>query len=85
MKRMGWAALGLTVGLAGCGTVAGDRTLSGAMVGAGAGAVVGPVGSAVGAVAGAGVGYVTHSDDLYLGKPFWKRSDGRRHTATRRR
>jgi hypothetical protein len=58
--------------LAGCGTTQGDRTLSGAMVGASAGLVAGPAGAAVGAVAGAGAGYVTEKDDIYLGKPVWK-------------
>lgn len=68
---------GLAAGLGACGTLQSDRTLSGAMVEAGAGAVAGPVGSAVGAVAGAGVGYLTGSDDIYLGKPVWKERDGR--------
>ncbi len=73
MKLKVAAAIALASGLGACGTVKADRTLSGAMVGAGAGAVVGPVGAAVGAVGGAAAGYVTDREDIYLGKPVWKR------------
>ena len=66
------AAVGLAALTAGCGTTQGDRTMSGAVVGAGTGAIVGPVGAGVGAVVGAGVGYVTDREDLYLGKPVWR-------------
>ncbi|MDX2234832.1 MAG: hypothetical protein NW200_10070 [Hyphomonadaceae bacterium] len=73
MKLKALAVLAMAAGVSACGTVRADRTLSGAMVGAGAGAVVGPVGAAVGAVGGAAAGYVTDRDDIYLGKPVWKR------------
>lgn len=64
------AALALTA----CGTTKADRTLSGALTGAGAGLVVaGPVGAAVGGVAGATTGYTTDRNDIYLGRPAWKK------------
>ncbi len=66
------------VTLAACGNTPGDRALSGGAIGAGGGAVAGvmvgaPVqGAAIGAAVGAGVGALTDSDQIDLGKPFWK-------------
>lgn len=56
--------------LAGCGEGFADRTLSGAALGAGTTAVLGP-GAIVGAVVGGVVGAVTNEDELQLGHPVW--------------
>jgi osmotically inducible lipoprotein OsmB len=57
--------------LTACGTMDGDRGLSGAGIGAGFGAVGGPPGVIAGALIGAGVGMVTEPDQVNLGKPVW--------------
>lgn len=77
MKKVfavGAAAAALAT-LGGCGTTFADRTLSGAMIGAGTGVVVGPVGVGAGAVVGGVVGAVTPPEEVNLGKPVW--NDGR--------
>lgn len=58
-----------TLALAGCGTAMGDRLASGAVIGAGAGLVVGA--PLPGAVAGAAVGGLTSPRQVNLGKPIW--------------
>jgi len=58
--------------LAGCGTTTGDRTVSGAAIGAGIGLLGGPVGVLVGAGVGAAGGAVTDPEDVYLGEPVWR-------------
>ena len=65
--------------LAGCGTSTGDRGLSGAAIGAGAGAVGaaifgGPIAAAalIGAGAGAVTGMVTSPSAVDLGEPVWR-------------
>jgi len=69
--------------LSGCGTNPGDRAVSGGLIGAGAGAVIGAAtgnpaaGAAIGGVTGAVVGAATNPCDLDLGKPFWKDHGGR--------
>jgi hypothetical protein len=69
--------------LAGCGTTPGDRALSGGMIGAGAGAIIGAAtgtpatGAAIGALAGAAVGAATNPCDLNLGDPYWRNHGGR--------
>jgi osmotically inducible lipoprotein OsmB len=69
--------------LAGCGTDPGDRTASGGLLGAGAGAVIGAAtgnpaaGAAIGAVSGAVVGAATDPCTLDLGTPFWREHGGR--------
>ena len=72
MVKKALAAILAASALSACGTTQGDRTLSGAGVGAATGAVVGPIGVGVGALIGAGAGYVTDKEDVYLGKPVWK-------------
>jgi hypothetical protein len=64
--------------LAGCGYNQGDRAVSGGLIGAGAGAVIGSVtgiGPAGGAVLGGAVGAIggaaTSPRDLNLGRPIW--------------
>ncbi|MBU6297502.1 MAG: hypothetical protein KGJ79_05390 [Alphaproteobacteria bacterium] len=70
--------------LAGCGTTPGDRMLSGAMLGAAGGSIIGAAtgnpatGAAIGAVSGAVIGGVTNPCDLDLGTPYWRRHGGRR-------
>lgn len=58
--------------LAGCGTMKGDRAISGALIGAGVGAVTGGVGVAVGAILGGGAGYVMSPEQINLGTPVWR-------------
>ena len=72
------AGLGLL--LAGCGHNPGDRAVSGGLIGAGTGAVIGSVtgiGPAGGALLGGAVGAVggaaTSPHDVNLGRPIWKR------------
>ncbi len=75
MKKvaMASAAVAALGALGGCGTTFADRTLSGAAIGAGAGAVVGPVGIGAGAVVGGVVGAVTPKKNVNLGRPIWDR------------
>jgi len=69
--------------LVGCGTTTGDRAVSGGMLGAGAGAVIGAMtgnpatGAAIGAASGAFVGAVTDPCTLNLGNPIWRDHGGR--------
>lgn len=68
----------LTAGLSGCGTMPGDRALSGGLLGAGTGAVIGSVtgsvgkGALIGGLGGAALGALTSPDVLYLGEPPWR-------------
>ncbi len=66
-------------GLAACGPNPGDRAISGGLIGAGGGAVLGSVvgiGPGAGAVIGGAVGAVggaaTNPRDLNLGRPIWR-------------
>jgi osmotically inducible lipoprotein OsmB len=68
-----------SLALAGCGTSTGDRGLSGAAIGASAGAVGaaifgGPVAAValIGAGAGALTGVATSPSAVDLGKPIWQ-------------
>lgn len=70
-------ALGL---VAGCGASQGDRALSGAGLGAATGAVGGAVvggdpatGAVIGGAVGAAAGALTDPDEVYLGRPLWRR------------
>ena len=63
------------VSLGACGYSQGDRALSGAGIGAVAGAVLGgdPVtGAVVGGLGGAAIGAFTDPKQLNLGKPAWR-------------
>ena len=61
-----------------CGHTTGDRALSGGLIGAGAGAVVGGIagnpgaGALIGGAAGAVGGAATSSRDIDLGRPVWR-------------
>lgn len=66
--------------LVGCGSMPGERAVSGAGIGAGAGAALGAVtgmgvgtGAAIGAAAGAAAGGLTKKKQVDLGEPVWKR------------
>lgn len=70
----------LVIGLAGCGERFGDRTLSGAGIGAAAGTVGTVVlggnpltGALIGGAVGGTVGAVTKSKDIDLGRPIWSK------------
>lgn len=73
---------GLT--LSACGYDAGDRAVSGGLIGAGAGAAIGAAagnpaaGAVVGGLAGATVGAVSDPCSLNLGDPWWRDHGGRR-------
>ncbi len=65
--------------LSGCGGTRGERTVTGAGIGAGAGAVVGAItglgadnGALLGAAVGGIAGMVTDKSDVNLGDPAWK-------------
>jgi osmotically inducible lipoprotein OsmB len=64
--------------LAGCGETVGDRTLSGAGIGAAGGALIGAAvgaplaGAAIGAAAGGVTGAVTTPSQVDLGRPVWE-------------
>jgi hypothetical protein len=69
---------GLVLGLSGCGYSRGDRAVSGGLIGAGGGAVVGAMtgnplaGAAIGGAGGALVGAATNPHDVNLGRPAWR-------------
>lgn len=75
MKNFGFITMGVvTLALSACGNTTGERALSGAGIGAGAGAVGSAVtggnpwaGAAIGGVAGGVVGAATDKDDINLG------------------
>ena len=75
--------IGLSLALAACGETQGERGLSGAAIGAGAGAVIGAVtpigpagGALIGGAAGAATGVLTTPSQANLGKPVYKSSTG---------
>lgn len=76
-------AMVLALTLAGCGTTTGDRTVSGAGLGAAGGAVIGAMtgswatGAVIGAVGGGVLGAATDPCDLDLGTPYWRDHGGR--------
>jgi osmotically inducible lipoprotein OsmB len=65
--------IGLTAMLAACGQAEKDRAMSGAAIGAGTGAVLGPVGVVTGGAIGAATGALTESSDFNLGTPWWRK------------
>jgi osmotically inducible lipoprotein OsmB len=81
----------LALGLAGCGTTPGDRALSGGMLGAGTGALIGSIagsaadGALFGGLGGLALGALTSSDTVNLGEPIWNHhaSYSSRHRASR--
>ncbi len=77
-RSLGTLALVAALALGGCGYNQGDRAASGALIGAGGGAVLGAIGgnAGLGALAGAGAGALTGAltsgNDLNLGRPIWR-------------
>jgi hypothetical protein len=72
------SAIAITATLAGCGSSTGDRALSGAGIGAAAGAAGSTItggstvgGAVIGGAAGAAAGAATDEDDVDLGEPLW--------------
>ncbi len=81
MRKIQNAMLAVIVltSLAACGSTKGDRALSGAAIGAGAGTVGSVVtggnpvtGAVIGGAVGAAAGALTKKKDVDLGKPIWK-------------
>lgn len=81
MRNVRNLALGLVLigGLVACGQSQGDRALSGAGLGAAAGAGVGALtggsvlgGAAIGGVAGGATGALTSPGTVNLGRPAWR-------------
>jgi osmotically inducible lipoprotein OsmB len=71
-------AIAITAMLAGCGSSTSDRALSGAGIGAAAGAAGSTItggsavgGAVIGGAAGAAAGAATDEDDVDLGEPLW--------------
>lgn len=68
--------------LSACGTTTSDRAVSGGLLGAGTGAIIGSVtgsagkGALIGGLGGAAIGALTSSKDINFGEPIW------RHTAS---
>ncbi len=83
MNRFGKALMGAAIAsmlaLAGCGTTASDRAISGGLIGAAGGAAIGSVtgsagkGAVIGGVAGAAAGGLTTPDQIDGGKPVWRK------------
>lgn len=78
-KRLAIILSALTL-TAACGHTTSDRALSGAGIGAGAGALGAAVtdgspvtGAIIGGAVGAATGAITDSDDINLGKPVWRK------------
>jgi len=78
MPRMAILAIAALT-LAACGNTTGDRALSGAAIGAGAGLAVGAVtgatlleGAVVGGALGAAAGALTDNRQINLGRPLWR-------------
>ena len=66
--------------LSACGTTTSDRAVSGGLLGAGTGAIIGSVtgsagnGALIGGLGGAAIGALTSSRDINLGEPIWRHS-----------
>lgn len=72
-----------------CGTTPADRSISGASIGAGAGAILGAVtglsvleGAALGAAGGALTGVLTDKNQINLGEPAWKQGNNQSQNQT---
>jgi len=76
------AAIIAALALSACGTTTEDRAVSGGLLGAGAGAVVGSLagnagaGAVIGGLGGAAVGALTDPCTLDLGDPWWRDHGG---------
>ncbi|PZW50960.1 hypothetical protein C8P66_101175 [Humitalea rosea] len=79
MRKLMIATLALgSLGLAACGQTTGDRAVSGGLLGAGGGAVIGSLsgnagaGALIGGAAGAAGGALTSPGTVNLGRPAWR-------------
>ena len=78
MKTTTLLVIPCLLALAACGNNQGDRAVSGGLIGAGTGAVLGSTvgapgaGAIIGGVGGAAVGAATSPNDVNLGKPIWR-------------
>ena len=75
--------MALALFLSACGSSEGDRTASGAGIGAAGAAVIGAVtglsileGAVIGAAVGGATGYFTDEDTVNLGDPIWDDDEG---------
>ena len=79
MRKTSLALLALSaLSLGACGYSTGDRAVSGGLLGAGAGGVIGSLsgnagaGALIGGAAGAAGGALTSGNDVNLGRPAWR-------------
>lgn len=79
MRKLSIIPVALLLVLGACGHSTSDRALSGAALGAGAGATGAAItgndalrGAAIGGLVGAAAGGLTTSDDVNLGDPVWR-------------
>jgi len=90
VKRTIFLAAAALLVLSACGTTTGDRAVSGGLLGAGAGALIGSTvgnagaGAAIGGVAGAAAGALSDPCDVNLGDPVWKSHHASREDYYRR-
>lgn len=85
------AVMTATVFLSACGTTSGDRALSGGLIGAGTGALIGSVtgsagkGALIGGLGGMALGALTSPRQVNFGEPLWRHSSRSRpyHTSSR--
>ncbi|WP_043833641.1 YMGG-like glycine zipper-containing protein [Muricoccus aerilatus] len=79
MRKTSLALLALAgLSLGACGYSTGDRAVSGGLLGAGAGGVIGSLsgnagtGALIGGAAGAAGGALTSGNNVNLGRPVWR-------------
>src|SRR6267154_6069451 len=83
------AVLATALALSACGTTPGDRAVSGGLLGAGTGAVIGSVtgsagrGALIGGLGGAAIGALTSPSQVNLGSPPWRRQASVYHRCVR--
>jgi len=82
LRKMSVAALSVTaLLLAGCGSDPGDRAVSGGLIGAGTGAIIGAAagdagaGALIGGLGGAAIGALTSPNQIDLGRPPWRHGE----------
>jgi hypothetical protein len=84
LRKFSIAAASLAMlALAGCGTNPGDRAVSGGLLGAGSGALIGAAagnageGALIGGLGGAALGALTSPNQINLGTPPWRHGSSR--------
>ncbi|TDI56446.1 MAG: peptidoglycan-binding protein [Alphaproteobacteria bacterium] len=88
MFRLASAMVIVAFTVAGCGSTTEERGISGAGIGAGAGALIGAVtglsivqGALIGAAAGGLTGVLTDESQVNLGDPVWKKKQQQKSTS----